>query len=175
MKNTPATRSRSHGFTLVEMFTTVSVLAVLIAVVSPSVAGFVSTSRVRAAQSELISSLMLARSEAAKRGKDVFVSATFPAVGNEFSGGWRVWADEDDSGTFTSGDTVIREFPDITASVVLSTATNITQLSFGPTGFLTSASAVVFKVCGTGDTSKGYVVALQRIGLADVDDQASCP
>ena len=155
--------------------TTVAVLAVLLAVVPPSLAGFVRTSQVRAAQSELISSLMLARSEAAKRGKTVFVSAAAPAVGSEFSAGWRVWADEDSSGNFNSGDTVIREFPDIAAGVVLSTAANVTQVSFASTGFLTSASAVNFKVCGKGDTSRGSTVALQPVGLADIDDQTTCP
>ena len=175
MKSAHSSGFRARGFTLVELMTTVAVLAILIAVVPPSLASFVRTSQVRAAQSELISSLMLARSEAAKRGKTVFVSAAAPVTGSEFSAGWRVWVDEDDSGVFNSADTVIRDFPDLAAGVILGTASNATQVSFASSGFLTSASAVDFKVCGKGDASKGYTVSLQPVGLADVDDRATCP
>jgi type IV fimbrial biogenesis protein FimT len=175
MKRIRCVRAHSDGFTLVEMMTSLTVLAVLLAIVPSSLAGFVSTSRVRAAQSELISSLMLARSEAAKRGKTVYVTAAAPISGNEFGAGWSVWVDEDDSGDFNSGDALIRRLPDISAGVVLSTGAHDTQVSFMPTGFLASASVVTFKVCGKNDLSKGYVAALQPIGLADLSEQAPCP
>jgi type IV fimbrial biogenesis protein FimT len=165
---------RSRGFTLIEMMVSLSVIAILLMVVTPSLAAFVSTSRTRAAQSELMSSLSLARSEAAKRGKTVYVSATTPVVGNEFGGGWTVWVDEDDSGAFNTGDTLIRQFPDISAGVILGTASHATQVSFAPTGFLTSLSALTFKVCGNNETSNGYTVALYPTGMADLNDQIQC-
>lgn len=167
--------SRPAGFTLIEMMISLAVLALLLAIVPPSLAAFVSTSRVRAAQSELISSLMLARSEAAKRGKTVFVTASAPQRGNEFGSGWTLWVDEDDSGDFNSGDTVIRQFPDISAGVVLGTAANVTQVSFASTGFLTPASVVTFRVCGRNDPSNGYTAALQPMGLVDLSEQMPCP
>ncbi|MDQ6681260.1 MAG: GspH/FimT family pseudopilin [Pseudomonadota bacterium] len=175
MKQHGPTSSRSHGFTLIEMMTSLAVLAILLAIVPPSLAAFVSTSRVRAAQSELVSSLMLARSEAAKRGKSVLVTALAPTSGNEFSAGWTVWVDEDDSGTRNAGDTVVRQFPNLSAGVVLSTIGNVTEVSFAPTGFLTTASAVTFKICGKNDPGKGYTAALQPMGLTDVSDRATCP
>ncbi|MDQ2735673.1 MAG: GspH/FimT family pseudopilin [Pseudomonadota bacterium] len=172
--NTFAAPLRSRGFTLIEMLVTMAVIAILLTIVTPSLAALVSTSRTRAAQSELIASLSLARSEAAKRGKTVYVSATAPVNGNEFGAGWTVWVDEDDSGAFNAGDTLIRQFPDISAGVVLGTASHATQVSFAPTGFLSSLSSLTFKVCGNNASSNGYTVALQATGMTDLNDQIQC-
>ena len=58
-----AGRARStRGFTLIEMMVTVAVLAIIMMVAAPNLAGFVRSSKVRSAQSELVASLML-RSE----------------------------------------------------------------------------------------------------------------
>ena len=168
-------RSQARGFTLIEMMTSIVVLAVILAIAVPNLAGFVRTSRVRGAQSELISSLMLARSEAAKRGVTVSVGASAPVAGSEFSAGWTVWIDANADGAVNAGETVIRQYPDISTAVVISSSAGATPVSFASTGFLTPASTVNFKVCGKSDTTKGYAVALQPVGLADLNDQATCP
>ncbi len=157
------------------MLTSLSVLGVIVAIAVPNLAGFVRSSKVRSAQSEMISSLMLARSEAAKRGVAVSVAASAPTLGSEFSAGWTVWIDANGNGVVDSTEVLIRRYPDIRSGVVLSTTGNVTQLIFAPTGFLAPATAVTFKVCGKGDTTKGFNVALQPVGLADVNDQATCP
>jgi type IV fimbrial biogenesis protein FimT len=164
-----------RGFTLVEMMTSIAVLAITLALAVPSLAGIVRTSKVRAAQAELISSLMLARSEASKRGVTVSVGASAPTSGSEFSAGWTVWIDANSDGVVDSSEIVIRRYPDISSGVVLGTTGNVTRVSFGPTGFLTPAATATFKVCARSDTTKGYTVALQPVGLADVNDQATCP
>lgn len=173
-----SSRSRARGFTLIEMMTAIVVLAVILAIAVPNLAGFVRTSRVRGAQSELISSLMLARSEAAKRGVTVSVGASAPVAGSEFSAGWTVWIDANADGAVNSGETVIRQYPDISSAVVIRSrvgATSTSSVSFASTGFLTPASTVSFSVCGKNDTTNGYDVELQPVGLADLNDHAQCP
>ena len=170
--------SRARGFTLIEMMTAIVVLAVLLAVAAPNLIGFVRSSKVRGGQSELISSFLLARSEAMKRGVTVTVGATSSTAGN-FSAGWTVWIDSDGDGVVDSGETVLRSYPDISNAVVASarnygTTTAISTVSFASTGFLTT-NAVTLKLCGASDTTKGYSINVWPVGLADVSDQATCP
>ena len=167
--------SLARGFTLLEMMVSISVLAVIVAIAVPNLAGFVRSSRVRAAQSELVASMMLARSEAAKRGVAVSVGASAPTTGSEFSAGWTVWVDANADGIVDNTETVIRRYADISSGVVLGTNNNVTLVAFAPTGFLAQASTVTFKVCGKTDSTKGFTVALQPVGLADLDDQTPCP
>lgn len=157
------------------MMTSLIVLGILMAVAVPNLAGFVRSSKVRGAQSELVSSTMLARSEAAKRGVTVTVGALAPVLGSEFSAGWTVWVDTNANGLVDAGETVIRSYPSLSSAVVLGTTGNVTKLAFAPTGFLTPPTAVNFKVCGKSDASKGYSVSLQPVGLADLKDQVTCP
>lgn len=173
-ENRDVPRRCARGFTLIELMTSVSVLAVVLVVAVPNLAGFVRNSKVRSAQSELVASLMLARSEAAKRGSTVGVAATASTTGNEFGGGWKVWVDANADGVINSGETLLREYPGFAASsVVLSTTGNVTLVSFAPTGF--ASASVSFKVCGADDATKGYSVVLQMVGLADVAEGVSCP
>lgn len=167
--------SLARGFTLIEMMTSIAVLAVILGTAAPSLAGLVRSSKMRAAQSELVAALMLARSEAAKRGVTVSVGASAPTAGSEFSAGWTVWIDANADGVVDSSETLIRSYPDISSAVILGTTGNVTRVSFAPTGFLTPAAVATFKVCGKSDSAKGYTVALQPVGLADISDQATCP
>ena len=85
-------RRGSHGFTLVEMMTVLSVVAILITVAAPSFAEMVATQRVRAAASALTESLWLARAEATKRNTD---------VGFAFSDAQAGWTIPDPAGSAT--------------------------------------------------------------------------
>jgi type IV fimbrial biogenesis protein FimT len=172
-QSAPARRTR--GFTMIEMMVTVAVLAVIMMVAAPSLAGFVRSSKVRSAQSEMIASLMLARSEAAKRGMTVGLAASAPTSGNEFGNGWTVWVDTNEDGVVDSGELVLRTYPSLNAAVVLGTTRNITTLAFNSSGFLTPSTAVNFKACGgNSDTTKGFAIRVDPVGLADIQE-AACP
>jgi type IV fimbrial biogenesis protein FimT len=103
----------------------------------------------------------------------VGVTATAPTTGNEFGAGWKVWVDDNNSGVFDSGDTVVREYPGFAGAVVLGTTGNVSLVTFAPSGF--ASTVVNFKVCSASDTTKGYSVALQMVGLADVGEGVTCP
>ena len=164
----------ARGFTLLEMMTTLTVFAVIMVIAVPSLSGMVRSSKVRSAQSELVASFMLARSEAVKRGVTIGVAASAPVVGGEFSKGWTVWVDTNEDGVVDSTELVVRSYPALGAAVVLGTTGNVTRLAFNPSGFLTPATAIDFKACGYSDTTKGFAVRLEPVGLADVKD-STCP
>jgi type IV fimbrial biogenesis protein FimT len=76
----------ARGFTLVEMMTVVSILAVLLGIVAPSFSGFLASQQAKALTYDLTSDLMLARNEALKRN----VSVSITRDGTGWEQGWTV-------------------------------------------------------------------------------------
>ena len=75
-----------RGFTLVELMTVVSILAVMLGILAPSFSDILASQQAKGMTYDLTSDLMLARNEALKR--NVSVSIT-PAGGN-WTQGWTV-------------------------------------------------------------------------------------
>ncbi len=94
--------SHSNGLTLIEMAVTVSIVAIVAAISTPSFISFIQTNRVQSEVNSMVSSLQLARSEAIKRGQPVSVcpsSNGSSCLGaNRWSGGWLVFVDRDANG-----------------------------------------------------------------------------
>jgi type IV fimbrial biogenesis protein FimT len=74
------------GFTMAVVLMVVVILAVLAAVAAPNMGAMIRTQRVKTAAFDVISSLMLARSEAVKRN----VSVTITPSGSNWANGWTV-------------------------------------------------------------------------------------
>ena len=165
----------SHrGSTLPELLTTLAVFVILTLLAVAAMGPTISGNRAYAAQSEIAASLALARSEAERRGVPVGVSATAPSVsGNEFGGGWFVFVDENNNGSFDSGETVVRTHEALPSnSATLASPT--TTILFNPMGFAIPAGTLTITVCPIGSIHKGYAIAVQPNGLADVNPDAAC-
>ena len=171
----PATRL-GCGFTLIEMMTTLSVLAVSLALAAPALSGFVRGNRVRAAQGELVSSLMLARSEAARRGVQVGVEARAIATDGGFARGWTVWIDANANGTLDTGEATLRSVPDFGIGITLTAANDVRDIVYSPRGFLAGGTAVTVTVCGVpaSASGRGYRVLVEPVGLADTSEISTC-
>jgi type IV fimbrial biogenesis protein FimT len=164
-----STRSRAHGFTLVEMLATVSVLVILTSLAAVSMSATVNNNKIYATQTELLASLALARSEAARRGVNVVLSATAPTTTNAFAGGWRVWVDQAGSGNFESADTVLRIHEPVAGTIVVGDGST-TAIGFTPMGFLSQNGAIAVKVCAADASVPGYNISIQPNGMADIAD-----
>jgi type IV fimbrial biogenesis protein FimT len=165
---------RAGGFTLFELLVTLIVAAVLLAIAVPGLSGFVSSSRLRASQSEFVSALTLARSEATKRGRNVVLAATAPVAGAEFNGGWRVFSDANGDNALNGDDVLIREYPPLQGDVKFSSTGGVALAAFNGRGFLSPATTINFQLCGKPGVKKGYSVRLEPIGIADVVEGESC-
>lgn len=89
-------RRRSHptvprirGFTLLELMVVLAVLAVLGTLAAPSLRNFIDNQRLRSASFDLVSDLMLARSEALKR-QQIIVFLPTGTAGDDWLGGWEL-------------------------------------------------------------------------------------
>ena len=160
------------GFTLVELVTTVTIIAILVVVIIPNLSNLIKSSNVRSVQSEFVSALMLARSEAIKRGVTVGIIAEKPSANNEFSAGWSMWSDTNNNGLKDTDEAIVRRYVDLVGTVSISTG-NISLIAFDPSGF--ASSPVEIKVCSTDRSIRGYLISLKRVGLVDVIEGITCP
>jgi type IV fimbrial biogenesis protein FimT len=95
-----APRVPSRGFSLVELFVTVMVAAILLAIAFPSFREIQVRNNVTQISNGLIHAINLARAEAARRGTSTeVVSASGSAT---WSGGWNVLADSNFDGSFAT-------------------------------------------------------------------------
>mgnify|MGYP003578936849 CR=1 FL=1 len=103
-------RSRSSGFTLVELMVAIAVLAILTTLALPSFQETLRSNRVATSSNELLTSFTLARSEAIRstRGAGVCASADGATCGNDWNAGWLVWNDSDSDGALDAGENIVR-------------------------------------------------------------------
>ncbi len=126
-KREPSADRREGGFSLVELMTVIAVVAILGTVALPSYRQFVLTQRLRQASYDLMSSLMLARSEAIKRNAAVSMT--------QAAGGWtRGWV------VATGATSLVTQDPyESTISITDSPA--LTAITYSNDGRLSGGSA----------------------------------
>ena len=73
------------GVTLIEVLTVIGIVAILAVAAFPSMTTMLVAQRLRSAGTDLMSSLLIARSEAIKRGVQVRLA---PITGTDWSAGW---------------------------------------------------------------------------------------
>ena len=170
----PGRLSLRRGFTLIELLITMAVLVVVLAVALPSMAEFTANNQLAATKSSFAGAVALARTEAAKRGRLVFVQALGSGpTGNEYANGWEVVVDDDGNGIASSSETrVRREVSNLTKIRLGGTA----SISFRASGALNGSSVEVFTLCRLAAPSgtRGYTLTVTPSGATDVAAISNC-
>lgn len=167
------------GFTLVELMVAMAIMVVFVSSAVPSFGTMVRNNRLEAEQMEFTSSVALARSEAAKRGVPVMLSALTPTTpGNEFGNGWAVWVDSNNDGSYQPATETIRVHQALSSDIRLASAT--TELTFQPSGFRRyqddsgNLISAVFTLCDGRPEVKGAQVTVLPAGSIDLNNQYVC-
>lgn len=135
-------KSKSSGFSIVEVLVVVSIIAVLAAIAVPSFSPMMERMRVRQAVEEMQSTLFLARSEAIKRGGNVSIKAK---SGSDWSSGWDI--------VYTSGsDSEVLQSIDAPLRTTVSLASSNGTLNLDRWGLM-GASQLIFRVSPDGKDS----------------------
>lgn len=123
------------GFTLIELITVLSVLAITITLAVPSFKSFMQNNQASSEAHKLLSSIFLARSEAVKRGVRITMCPrVYPRTdpetctgSTEWSKGWLLYIDEAGViGDFDSTDVLIKAWGSVSGNPTLvATAANL--------------------------------------------------
>ena len=96
-------RMRSHGYTLVELLTTLSVIGILLGVGLPNLTGHVHNLRVKNATQSLLESLEFTRSRAVFYNKRTTIRKQ-----SNWEHGWEVFIDSNNNGTRDPDETALQ-------------------------------------------------------------------
>ncbi|AKJ29478.1 GspH/FimT family pseudopilin [Caldimonas brevitalea] len=147
---------RQAGFTLVELLTVVSVIAIVTALSAPSFSRMIEAQRVRTAAFDLVTDLLLARSEATKRGGDGEIITITPAEGG-WSSGWSVQV--------VTGSTVLSQHNALAATVQFHDAPG--TIAFDRDGRLVADRDLRFSVRGASQSEdEGSCIQFDTTGRA---------
>src|SRR5436309_3565173 len=89
-------KGTQRGFTLLELMTALTVLAILVGIATPSFRQFSANSRTVASANSLANALAVGRSEALRRGSPVAICASLDGIAcntTNWSQGWLVFTD----------------------------------------------------------------------------------
>ena len=151
-------RTRSRGFTLVELMIVITVIVILMST-APSFVTIVKNNRQTLQINSLLLALTAARDEAIKRNGAVSVCQT--ADGSEctddnWANGWMVFVDGETEGRLDDDDTVLQIFPPVDNDTTLTSAVFPEYIAYLSDG--TANTAGSFTMCD--DRGSDYAVSL---------------
>jgi type IV fimbrial biogenesis protein FimT len=118
--------NKNAGFTLVELAVVTAIMGIVMAVAVPSVRDMLANQRMKTASFNLITTAMIARSEAVKRGIPIYVKS-LPGTG--LQGGWCIMASSTPDCSLTAPDNATMHLQDALGGIIYSPTTGVTLTS----------------------------------------------
>lgn len=136
-------RSATHGFTLLELMTAITLLGILMAFAVPSFRTYTVNSRISAAANDLVTALNLGRSEALRRSGPVVICSSSNQAdcsgSDDWTAGWIVFADTNGNGA-VDADELLQVYPALTGS--LDVPANQDRVTYNAMGMATATTAL---------------------------------
>ncbi len=177
------TTKSSTGFTLIELIVTLAIATILITTAAPSFFEMTKRNRLTTQANDFVSTLSLARAEAASRGLRIVVCKS-PAPYNictnagDWEQGWILFTDIDGNNQYTAaGDGangILRIHEALTGGITLSGDSNIANnIAFLGTGFAAAAQLRSLSLCdSSANAGKGTKIIVLPIGQTRIDANA---
>jgi len=141
-------RRTSAGFSLAELVVVIAIIGITLAVAVPGIRDFMAGQRVKSAALDFSSAAMFARSEAMKRGAQIFIKAP---SSNDFTGGWCVlFADSTADCNLTVPEPETMRIQPPLAGVAINWNTTAGPIGFNTSGRLTGAVKLEFSESADG-------------------------
>lgn len=153
---------RNAGFTLIELATTLSVVAILAGIAAPSFAGFIEHQRASAAITSLMTHMALARVAAITRNQRAVLCPSSDGIrceaSSDWSAGWMLFHDEDGNRTPDGSDEIVRvDLEPTSHHLRVVSTTGREQLRYLPDGRSAGANLTV-SICNKGGELLGQVI-----------------
>jgi type IV fimbrial biogenesis protein FimT len=171
-----------HGFTLLELMTALGVVAVLVAIATPSFRQFAANSRTVASANSLVNALAVARSEALRQSTPVAVCAS--TDGQTCSGstvwttGWIVFKDNSGTaGVLDSTDVLLQSWPAPGGGVTVGVndAGGNNYIRFDARGMKIPLTATTFTVAVAGCTGNNVSQIAVTASGSPQSTKVACP
>jgi len=162
MKARHATRCGARGFTLIELMVTLSIMAIMMAIAVPSFRSFVNGQRVKSAATEIMTAVLIARSDAIKRNASVTITPTDAA---DWAKGWTVTVG---AATLHQQEAIENVSATTYTNAICTSAGSVPTVVFSNTG--RPASASCFKFTADASTTARCV----KVDLTGIPSSGSC-
>jgi type IV fimbrial biogenesis protein FimT len=170
-------RTARVGFTIVELMVTIALMAILAGVLAPNLRDFILNMRLTGDANDLMTDLMLARSEAVKRVTSITVCGkknsgdTACGADPSWTAGWLIVIDANQDGKQDAGTTPIKLGGPVSGSNTLTNTANGPNkgtITYSATGIATTGIATL-ALCDTVRSNKyGRVIDVSAQGRARV-------
>jgi type IV fimbrial biogenesis protein FimT len=143
--------------TLIELMVTIAIAAVLGGLAAPSFKGLMASNQLKSHASSLLSSLLLARSEAIKRNGRVILCKSADGLACTTAGGWQhgwvIFADADNDAVLDAGETVIQRVAALSGNFSLTGNTNVANRVTYISNGSANSQVGTFTLCEVGSSS----------------------
>jgi type IV fimbrial biogenesis protein FimT len=162
-----AAMKTNRGFTVIELMVTLAILALMMGLGIPSFRAFISSQKIKSGTSELMTTLVLARSEAVKRNANVTITPTSATVWNA---GWVTTA-------VIGGVATTLHTQDAITGITVTTYTNSTCTSAGDVASIVysstgrTAASSCYKFSGDSTSTTKCV----KVDLTGIPTSGTCP
>jgi type IV fimbrial biogenesis protein FimT len=170
---------QTSGFSVIELMVTVSILAILVALATPSFRNFTSSTRVTTANNDLVTALNLARSESTRRSVPVTVCASADGTtcgdNTNWASGWIVFQNPGAPGVIANSTTdVLQKWGSVPG--IVQVATGAAYVQYQPTGMLNAAATIAVDVSYPGCTGKLQLRHIEISVVGTINTQLrQCP
>ena len=133
-----------RGFTLVELIVTIAILAIIAGIAVPNFRGIILSNSVATDRDEIFRTLLLARSEAVKRGTFATICVSTDSIAcdtsAEWGEGWVLFEDLNGDGTINTDEEVLRVFAGRDMEVTIDHANDLKRITFNSRGLARNAT-----------------------------------
>lgn len=166
-------KNKQTGFTIIELMLVILVGGIIMAIAIPNFRSMQRSNCMTTSTNQMIVSLNLARSEAAKFNDNINLTAASGGnATNEWGAGWIVWRDVDNDNTQDADEIIYRNDIDCGSLTVNDTGNNTTYV-YRSDGFINNAATL--EVCDPNVTGeRGRQINVSVTGRPSVNSQFTC-